>query len=123
MKERNQEKQPWPQAVKSEAAVLGSILRDNALYHVAARRLVASSFFLQNNRKLWELLPDLIARSDGQGVDAYQLVMLQEGGRLPGFEKDDREEIRAWLLDLQRNRWTGSLAEHVKAVAEAGWRR
>ena len=116
------QERPTPQVVKSEAAILGAILRDNTLYRVAARRLVASSFFLQNNRKLWGLLPDLIARAGGQGVDAYQLAALQRGGRLPGFEKDDRDEIRAWLLDLQRNLWTESLAEHVKKVAEAAER-
>ena len=30
---------PTPQAVKSEAAILGAILRDNTLYQVAAKRL------------------------------------------------------------------------------------
>ena len=69
------------------------------------------------------LLPDLIARPGGQGVDAYQPAALQSGGRLPGFEKGDKDEIRAWLSDLQRNRWTGSLAEYVEAVAVAGRRR
>ena len=114
------QERPTPQVVKSEAAILGAILRDNTLYKVAAERLEPSSFFLRNNSKLWGILPDLITHAQGQGVDAYVLATLHGDGRLPGFEKEDKAEIRAWLLDLQRNRWTGSFAEHIDAVAEAG---
>ena len=120
---QNDETRPTPQAVESEAAILGAILRDNTLYQVAAGRLEASSFYVRNNGKLWGILPNHIAQAGEQGVDAYELATLHGGGRLPGFEEDDKDEIRAWLLDLQRNRWTGSLAEHVEAVAEADRRR
>ena len=106
---QNDETRPTPQAVKSEAAVLGAILRDNTLYRVAVERLEASSFCGRNNGKLWAILSDLIPKAGGQGVDAYVLATLHGGGRLLGFEEDDKDEIRAWLLDLQRNRWTGSL--------------
>ena len=117
------QERPTPQVVKSEAAILGAILRDNTLYKVAAKGLEAFSFCGKNNGKLWAILSDLIPNAEGQRVDAYVLATLHGGGRLPGFEKDDKDEIRAWLQDLQRNRWTGSLAEHIEAVAEAGRRR
>ena len=117
------QERPTPQVVKSEAAILGAILRDNTLYKVATKRLEAFSFCGKNNGKLWAILSDLIPNAEGQRVDAYELATLHGGGRLPGFEKDDKDEIRAWLQDLQRNRWTGSLAEHIEAVAEAGRRR
>ena len=119
MGEQSQPERMTAKAVKSEAAVLGAILRDNTLYRVAVGRLEASSFCGRNNGKLWAILSDLIPKAGGQGVDAYGLATLQGGGRLPGFEKEDKGEIRAWLLDLQRNRWTGSFAEHIDAVSEA----
>ena len=67
---QNDETRPTPQAVESEAAILGAILRDNNLQRVAAGRLEASSFYIRNNGKLWGILPDLIAQAGGQGVDA-----------------------------------------------------
>ena len=117
------QERPTPQVVKSEAAILGAILRDNTLYKLAAERLEPSSFCGRNNGTLWAILPDLLAQAGGKGVDANTLASMHRGGRLSGFEKDDKDEIRAWLLDLERNRWTGSMPEHIEAVAEAGWHR
>ena len=66
MGEHNQPERTPPQPVKSEAAILGAILRDNNLQRVAAGRLEASSFYIRNNGKLWGILPDLIAQAGGR---------------------------------------------------------